>query len=200
MKNKRIPQYNVNKIFPKRWSPRAMSEEEITNEELMSLFEAARWAPSSYNNQPWRFIYAKKNTEHWKKFYNLMVEFNKQWAKNAAVLIVVLSKKNFTHNNQPSVTAQFDTGAAWQNLALQGSIMGLVVHGMQGFDYIKTKFELKIPEDYDVMAMIAVGKKGKKKDLPKELREKEIPSDRKKVSEFAFEGTFKETPKNMKGG
>jgi len=195
MKNKRTPQYKVNKIFPKRWSPRAMSGEEITNEELMSLFEAARWAPSSYNNQPWRFIYAKKNTENWKKFYNLMVEFNKSWAKNAAVLIVALSKKTFSHNNQPSVTAQFDTGAAWQNLALQGSIMNLVVHGMQGFDYHKTKFELKISEDYDVLAMIAVGKKGKKKDLPKELREREFPSDRKKVNEFAFEGTFKEIPK-----
>lgn len=191
MKIKRNLQYKVNKIFPKRWSPRAMSGEEITNEELMSLFEAARWAPSSYNNQPWRFIYTKRNTEHWKKLFNLMIEFNQQWTKNAAVLIVVVSKKTFDHNNQPSITHSFDTGAAWENLALQGSILGLVVHGMQGFDYHKAKYDLKIPDDYQVEAMIAVGKKGKKKDLPKELREREFPSDRKTVHEFAFEGTFK---------
>ena len=191
MKNKRNPQYKINKIFSKRWSPRAMSGEEITNEELMSLFEAARWAPSSYNNQPWRFIYAKRNTEHWKKLFNLMVEFNQQWTKNAAILIVAISKKTFDHNNQPSITHSFDTGAAWENLALQGSIMGLVVHGMQGFDYHKAKHDLNIPDDYQVEAMIAIGKKGKKKDLSKELKAREFPSDRKRISEFIYEGVFK---------
>src|SRR3989338_3904636 len=90
----------VHPIFPNRWSPRAISGEEITHEELMSLFEAARWAPSSYNNQSWRFIYAKKNTPHWDNLFSLLADGNKLWAKNAAALIVVMSKNTFDHNGK----------------------------------------------------------------------------------------------------
>ena len=91
-----------------------MTGEELTDEELMSLFEAARWAPSSYNNQPWRFIYAKTNTEHWDRFFNLLVEANKVWAKNARALVVVIARKNFEHNEKLARTNQFDTSAAWR--------------------------------------------------------------------------------------
>ncbi len=188
--NNRKVGYGINRIFPNRWSPRAMSAEEISHQELMSLFEAARWAPSSYNNQHWRFIYAKRNTGYWQKFFDLLTEGNKVWAKNAAVLIVMLSKNTFDHNGSKAITHSFDTGAAWENLALQGSVMGLVVHGMEGFNYKKAKKELNIPQGYTVEAMAAVGKPGKKEDLPKRLQEIEFPSGRKKISEIAFEGSF----------
>lgn len=189
-KIKRQTQYNVNSIFPNRWSPRAMSGEEITNEELMSLFEAARWAPSSNNNQPWRFLFARRNTDNWNSFFNLLNASNQVWVKNAAVLIVIISKKTFDFNGKPSITHSFDTGAAWENLALQGSILGLVVHGMQGFDYERARKELNVPAEYQVEAMVAIGKPGKKEDLPLHLQEREFPSDRKELAEIAFEGKF----------
>src|SRR4029079_10173110 len=113
------------KLFLDRWSPRAMSGEEISEAALMVLFEAARWAPSSYNNQPWRILYARRDTEHWPRFFNLMVEFNQSWTSTAAALVVFISKTHFDFNGEPAVTHSFDTGAAWENLALQGSLKGL---------------------------------------------------------------------------
>ena len=187
----RKTEYDIDSIFSNRWSPRAMSGEEISKKELMCLFEAAKWAPSSYNNQPWRFLYAIKNTKNWDLFFNLLAEGNKAWVKNAAVLLVVIPKKTLDYNGKPSITHSFDAGAAWENLALQGSVMGLVVHGMQGFDYERARKELNIPDDCQVEAMAAIGKPGKKEDLPKEMQEREFPSDRKKISEIAFEGKFK---------
>ena len=191
VKNIRKPEHKINTLILSRWSPRSMTGEEISDEELMSLFEAARWAPSSYNNQPWRFIYAKRNTNHWGRLFSLMVEFNQSWTKNAAVLVAVISKRIFDHNNQPSVTHSFDTGAAWENLALQAESMGLVTHGMQGFDYEKAKKELEIPEDYSVEAMVAIGKRGRKEDLPKEMQERESPSVRKPLKDIIMEGKFR---------
>lgn len=188
----RNAEHDIDPLILNRWSPRAMSGRQISDEDLMRLFEAARWAPSSYNGQPWRFIYAKRNTKYWDKFLNLMVDFNKSWAKNAAVLVVIVSRKNFEHNEQPSVTHQFDAGAAWENLALQAETQGLVTHGMQGFDYEKTRKELSIPEGYDVLAMIAVGKPAPKEILPVELQQREQPSDRKRLSEIIMEGQFNE--------
>ncbi|MDD5254016.1 MAG: nitroreductase family protein [Candidatus Nanoarchaeia archaeon] len=186
----RKPEHEINNIFIERWSPRAMSGEILSEDEIMSLFEAARWAPSSYNNQPWKFVYARKNTEYWDKFFNLLIDFNKSWVKDAALLILIISKRNFEYNNKPSVSHSFDTGAAWQNLALQGSINGLVVHAMEGFDYEKAKQLFKIPDDYKIEAMIAVGKPGKKENLPKELQGRESPSSRKKIGNFVSEGNF----------
>jgi nitroreductase len=122
--------YKINPLILHRWSPRSMTGEELDEDTIMSLFEAARWAPSSYNNQPWRFIYAKRNTLHWDKLFNLLAEPNKVWTKNAAVLIVVLARKNFEHNEKYSITHQFDAGAAWESLALEASSRGIVVHGM----------------------------------------------------------------------
>jgi nitroreductase len=185
----RKPEQNINEIFTNRWSPRAMSGQEIDEKTLLTLFEAARWAPSSNNNQPWRFIYARRNTKHWNTFFNLLAEGNQVWAKNAAVLIVVISKNTFD-SGKPARTHSYDTGAAWVNFALQGSLDGLVVHGMQGFDYDKAKEVLRIPDGYQVEAMIAVGKKGKKEDLPDFLQEQEFPSSRKIIAEFAMEGSF----------
>lgn len=183
--------YPIDEQFTKRWSPRAMAGEELSDSELLSLFEAARWAPSSYNNQPWRFMYAKRGTKEWDDFFGLMVEFNQSWTKNASALVVVLSKKTFDFNGKPAQTHSFDTGAAWMSLALQATKQGLITHGMQGFDYDKAKNVLNVPEDYNVEAMIAIGKQADKKLLPKELQEKEEPSDRKPLAEIAWEGKFK---------
>lgn len=185
----RKPENLVNDIFVNRWSPRAMSGEEIDDTTLMSLFEAARWAPSSNNNQPWRFIYARRGTPRWKVFFNLLAESNQIWAKDAAVLIVVISKTTFD-SGKPARTHSYDAGAAWVSLALQGSLLNLVVHGMQGFDYDRAKQELQVPDDYQVEAMIAIGHHGKKEDLPDYLQEREFPSPRKRVSEIAMEGMF----------
>jgi len=187
----RKTQYPVDSVFVNRWSPRAISPEMMNDAELMSLFEAARWAPSSYNNQPWRFIYAKRGTDFWKTFYDLLVPFNQEWAKTTSYLVVILSRKNFEYNEKPSRTHSFDTGAAWENLALQASMMGVVAHGIEGFDYEKARKELNIPDNYAIEAMIAIGKHGNKEDLPPELQEREELSDRKKVKEFIFEGRFK---------
>lgn len=181
----------IQPLILNRWSPRSMSGEPISDEELMALFEAARWAPSCYNSQPWRFLYAKRNTPHFAVFFDLLVDFNKSWCENAAVLGVIASETIFERNKKPSVTHALDTGAAWENLSLEGNARNLVVHGMQGFDYEKAKKTLKIPEAFAVLAMFAVGKPAPKEMLPDELLKREVPSDRKKVSEFAFEGIWK---------
>jgi len=187
----RTSEYNIHPLILNRHSPRALSGEEISDEELFSLFEAARWAPSSYNSQPWCFIYAKRNTTSWEKLFDLLVPFNKIWAKHAAVLLVIISRKHFEHNNQPSVTHLFDTGAAWENMALEATYRGLIAHGMEGFDYGKARTVLDIPEDYDVVAMVAIGKPGKMEDLPKDLQEKEIISGRKPLKDVIMEGKFR---------
>lgn len=186
----RKAQFPINELFISRWSPRAMSGEPISNQELMSLFEAARWAQSSFNNQPWRFVYAHRDTPAWQPLFDLMVLFNQEWAKRAAVLLVVLSHKNFEKTGKPSRTHSFDTGAACMNLALQGHLMGLVVHGMEGFDYDKARTALQVPQDYDVEAMFAIGKPGDVSVLPPEMQAREIPSDRKPVEAIIFEGRF----------
>jgi nitroreductase len=167
-----------------------MSREEISHDDLMGLFEAARWAPSSYNNQPWRFIYAMRNTDHWQRLFSLLIDWNKIWAQNAAVIVAVISRKNFEFNEKPSITHQFDAGAAWENLALEATTRGLVTHGMQGFDYNEARKALQVPDSFDVMAMIAIGKLGQKENLPSDLQEREYPSDRKSLKEIVMEGKF----------
>ncbi len=187
----RKPEHAVHPLILNRWSPRSMTGEELPEKELMALFDAARWAPSSYNNQPWRFLYARRDTKAWPLFFNLMVEFNQSWTKNAAVLGVVISRKNFEHNEKFAHSHSYDTGAAWMALALEGSYRGYVVHGMEGFDYDKARKDLAIPDDYQVEAMFAIGKRAPVTDLPPELQKREVPSTRKNISEFAFEGKFK---------
>ncbi|MGI9535250.1 MAG: nitroreductase family protein [Thermodesulfobacteriota bacterium] len=186
----RESEHNINDIFINRWSPRAMSGETISDDELFSLLEAARWAPSSYNNQPWRFVYAKRDTEHWDKLFNFLLEGNQTWVKDAAVLVVLISKTTSDHNGSFMRTHSFDTGAAWENLALQGSINGFVIHGMQGLDYDRATSELGVPDEYKVEMMFAIGKPGKTEDLPEKLQKIEKPSGRKKISEIVSEGKF----------
>lgn len=189
----RKPDYPIHPLILNRWSPRAMTGEELKDEELLPLFEAARWAPSSYNNQPWRFLYAKRNTPHWGKFFDLLVDFNKQWCARAAVLGAILSHTTFEKTGKPSLTHVLDTGAAWENICLEGTSRGLVVHGMEGFDYKKAKSALSIPDGYEIHAMFAIGKRAPKETLPSDLQQRELPSQRKKIETFAFEGKFRDS-------
>lgn len=189
--DKRQADYLISNIFLDRWSPRAMSGEEISEAELMVLFEAARWAPSSYNNQPWRILYARRDTEYWPLFFDLLADVNKVWAKRAAALLLFVSKTTLDMNGKPYPTHSFDTGAAWENFALQGALKGYVVHGMQGFDYERARTALLIPEGFRVEAMAAVGKPGAKEDLPENLRQRESPNDRRKLAETIREGPFR---------
>jgi nitroreductase len=187
----RILTYDINHVIVNRWSPRSFLNSEIGDKELFSLFEAARWAPSSSNSQPWRFIYAKRNSNSWNNLFNLLVDFNKQWCADASVLVVIISRKNFENNGQPSITHQFDTGAAWENLAIQAVSQGLITHGMAGFDYERARKDLEVPDDYQVVAMIAIGKRGPKEKLSSELQAREIPNTRKPLAEIVMEGKFR---------
>lgn len=187
----RKPTYPISEIFLNRWSPRAMSGEPITETQLMTLFEAARWAPSSYNNQPWRFLYSYRDSPYWDLYLNLLVDVNRQWAKNAGALAVLISRNRFEFNDKPSRSHSLDAGSAWENLALQGSIMNLVIHGMEGFDYDRAKKELQIPDEYTVEMMIVIGNPADKSVLPVELQERETMNDRKLLSEIVIEGTWK---------
>ncbi len=187
--NNRTTKYPIEDMFLERYSPRAMSGESISKDELMTLFDAARFAPSSMNAQPWRFIYAMNKTPDFEKFLSFLMDGNKIWCTKASALVVVISKKNFD-NGSPSVTHSFDTGSAWENLALQALKMNLVSHGMSGIHYDLIKEKLAIPDDYAVEMMIAIGKHGKIKDLPEPLRARETPNDRKPLEEIIFEGRF----------
>ena len=190
----RRPDHPVETMIYHRWSPRSMSGESLTTTELACLFEAARWAPSSFNEQPWRFVYAERDGRYWPRFLDLLSEGNRRWAGAAALLVVVLSRTAFERNGNPSRTHSYDTGAAWQNLALQGCRMGLVVHGMAGFDYARAREVIEVPEEFAVAAMIAVGRPAPPEALPEALQDREIPSGRKPVAEIAFAGVFPPSP------
>jgi len=186
----RQPEHEINSLILGRWSGRAFSGEQLTEEELLALFEAAKWAPSSMNQQPWRFIYARRDTPAWDKLFSFLAAANQEWSVRAAVLIVIISQKNFT-NGQPNRCATFDAGAAWENLALEASGRGLVTHPIAGFDYARAKRELKIPDDYQVEAMVAVGRPGDKSVLSARLQEREFPSGRQPLSAIFSEGEFR---------
>ena len=186
----RKPDHPIDALFVRRWSPRAMSGEPVTEEELLTLFEAARWAPSTYNEQEWRFLYARPGSPHWPLFFGVLVEANRAWCNNAAVLVVVLARKRFAKNNKPNPVHLFDAGCASENLALQAVKMGLVSHGMAGFDFDKARTTLNVPEVFDVAAMFAIGRPGNPDDLSEELRNRETPSGRRPVTESICEGVF----------
>ena len=186
----RVAEYPIDEQFLRRWSPRAMSGQPLTRDELFRLLEAAHWAPSSGNNQPWRFFYALAGTLHFDRFHNLLVDGNKPWCKQAGALLVVASRKVRGDKGQPARTHSFDTGAAWMSFALQAMEQNLVAHGMEGFDYDRAHSELEMPDDVAVEMMIAVGHPGKVEDLPEPYRAREKPSERVPVATVAFEGKF----------
>jgi nitroreductase len=191
VQNERRPNYEIAPLILDRWSPRSMTGEALADEELFPLFEAARWAPSSYNCQLWRFVIARcQNRDEFDKFHGLLTPGNQVWTQNAAALVVVASRTLFEYNDKPSVTHAFDAGAAWENLALEATRRELVAHAMQGFDYARAKTELLIPDDFDVHAMIAIGRRAPAENLPDKYRASEHPNSRRPLKEIVFEGTF----------
>lgn len=187
----RRTEHPIDSLFVDRWSPRAMSGHEISRAELLTLFEAARWAPSSYNAQPWRMLFARRGSSEWPTFLGLLIEANQAWARNAGALVVFASKKINDRTGEASITHSFDTGAAWGYFALQGHLKGYVVHGMQGFDYARARSELAIPEDFRVEAMAAVGRSGPRESLPTPLQDRESPSDRRPLELTICEASWR---------
>jgi len=190
----RVADYPIDRLFIDRWSPRAFTGEAISETELFSLFEAARWAPSSYNSQPWRFLYARRDTAHWERFLGLLIPYNRSWAQHAAALIFVVSKSTMLPPGKtteiPSHSHSFDAGAAWGSLALQALKSGWAAHGMVGLNFDEAFAVLGLPQGYRVEAAIAVGRQGDKSILPEALQAREAPSGRLAVREIAFEGGF----------
>jgi len=187
---KRQASHPILQIFIDRWSPRAMSGAALTDQELQSLFEAARWAPSASNLQPWRILYARRDTANWETYLSLLVDANRLWAQRAGALLLFVSHTFNAAQGMPSTSNSFDAGAAWQNLALQGFQSGLVIHGMAGFDRERARELLKIPEQYRVEAMVAVGKPGAVDQLPEKFQAREVPSDRRPLAQTVCEGVF----------
>lgn len=193
--NQRVADYSIETLFIDRWSARAFTGEPIDNATLFSLFEAARWAPSSFNSQPWRFIYIKNDASQWAKFLNLLSEFNRSWASSASALVIVLSKTTFVptgkHEAITMTSHSFDTGAAWANLALQAHLLGWVTHAIGGFDKQLTREILGIPEGFSLETVLAIGKRNDDiSALPDSLRAKETPSLRKPIAEFISDSQF----------
>ena len=184
MINRRTSSYPIDPLFLQRWSPRAFTGEAMGDTELCTLLEAARWAPSSYNTQPWRFLYALRDTPHWPRFLELLSEKNQSWACNASALVVIVS------NALASPTHAFDAGAAWAMLALQATCSGWQAHGMAGFDKLRTITALNVPEGYSVEAIVAIGRVGDPSLLPERLQAREFPSHRYSLEEVAMEGGF----------
>lgn len=183
----RSAQAAVDHQFIERWSTRAFSGEALSEAQLQSLFEAARWAPSCFNSQPWRFVYGLAGTPEWGPLFGLLMEFNQSWATRAGAVIAVVAKTTFD-DGQPAPTCAFDTGSAWMSLALQAHKLGLYSHAMWGFDHEAAPAILGLDEVHSVMAMVAVGHPGDISLLSEKYQAREVPSARKPIAEIAFAG------------
>jgi nitroreductase len=191
--NGRSAEYDIDPLFLERWSPRAMSAAPLSEALLMTLFDAARWAPSAFNAQPWRFVYALRDTPEWASLFGVLNPFNQTWAVRASAVVIICSQSvvlKTDGSSSPSHSHSFDAGAAWAQFALQATRMGLVVHGMTGIDFDAAARAVGLPEHYRVEAAAVVGWPGDKSVLPEALQAREQPSGRKPVSEIAFPGKF----------
>lgn len=186
----RAPEAAVHPVFAERWSPRSFRDEPVPPEELRSLFEAARWAPSSNNEQPWLFLYATSPRDR-ERFSSALLEGNRVWATRAPVLAFLLAFKRSRYTDRPNPMAVFDAGAAWMSLALQARLLGLDAHAMGGIDRSKAHEVLGVPRDeYDVVIGVAIGRRGDPSALPPALAERERPSPRRPLAEVAMEGSL----------
>lgn len=194
--NQRESAHDIHPLFLERWSPRAYSGEPLSEEQLMTVLEAAHWSPSASNHQPWRFIYGIKGTAAFDKLLSFLVPGNQRWAANAGALVFVISQTQSGHagdaERKPIPTHAFDAGAAWMSLALQSQLLGLHAHGMAGLDYPRATAELGLPEGFRLEMAAAIGAQGRLEDLPEDLQGREKPSGRKPLADVAFEGSFKE--------
>jgi nitroreductase len=182
----------IHQLISHRWSPRIFENRAVEPEKLRSLFEAARWAASSYNAQPWSFIVATKDDPaNYQRILDCFIEFNQGWARSAPVLALSVAQMKFGHNNQPNSHAFHDVGQAAATLQIQAEELGLAVHQMAGILPDKAREIFKIPEGHDVVAGFAIGYPGDAENLPEQLREKEVaPRERKALDSFVFTGEW----------
>jgi len=193
--SQRQPHHPVDPLFLERWSPRAFDGSEMPDADLMTMFEAARWAPSAFNSQPWHFLYAKRGDSNWDRFLKLLIPWNQGWAHTASVLIYMVSDSlpmtdKKTGAPAGSHTHSFDAGAAWVSLALQATRMGYHAHGMSGIQFDLARAELGLPDRYRLEAACVIGKIGDSAQLDEKLRAREHPSDRRPASGFVHAGNF----------
>ncbi|MCY1494368.1 Nitroreductase family protein [compost metagenome] len=194
MSTPRQAAYAIHPQFLERWSPRAFTGEAISDDELFALFEAARWAPSANNAQPWRFIYARKDAPSWPALFGLINEGNQRWAANASALVVLVSRTSHRRPGASEVTPlrshSLDSGAAWASLALQALHSGWSSHAIGGFDRERARVELGVPDGYQVEVAIAIGRRAAPESLADDLRERELPNQRHPLSRLVAEGRF----------
>jgi nitroreductase len=198
----RTPEATVDPIFVERWSPRSFLPDPIDPGTLRSLFEAARWAPSSANEQPWLFVYATRPEDR-ARFAEGLLEMNRGWASQAPVLVYLLTRQTIREGawaGRPNPHAQFDGGAAWMSLALAAHLAGLSAHAMGGIDREKASELLGVPPgEYDVQVAIAIGRRGPPSRLPAQVAARETPSPRRPLREIAVEGRYPGSPTSPLG-
>lgn len=191
----RTPNHSIDSIFTARWSTRAFDGAPMPLEDLMCILEAARWAPSAYNSQPWRFVYAMRGEDAFARFCELLVPFNASWAARASALVFLLSDTRFDREDGtsgPAPSHAFDAGAAWAQLALQAPRLGYQAHAMGGLHFERARAELGIPERFALHIGIAIGRPAPATVLPAELRARETPTDRRPLAELVSAGRFGE--------
>jgi len=185
MKNRDFD-YDVLPEIKTRWSPRAFDPNRpVADEDLSAIFEAARYAPSCFNEQPWLFL-VSRDEETRNKIFDCLTESNQKWAKNAPVLAIMMGKSTFAHNQKNNRWHQFDTGTSWGYLTLEAERRGLITHGMGGFSVDKVRETFKVPEEITIIAALAIGYYGDKDQLPAELKAREFPQPRKPLAEMFF--------------
>jgi nitroreductase len=195
MKKPAPSDFPVHELIRERWSPRAFADKPVLQDVLRSIFEAARWAPSSFNEQPWAYIVATRDDkEDFEKMLSVLVDFNVQWAKSAPVLALAVAKLAFANNNAPNRNAQYDTGAATALLSVEATARGLAVHQMAGFDAEKARQVFGIPKGREAIAALAIGYPGDPASLPGPLKDREMaPRTRKPIAEFVMAGQWGHT-------
>ncbi|MFH1742223.1 MAG: nitroreductase family protein [bacterium] len=195
MENLAETQYPIHDLIKRRWSPRAFSDRPVEPEKIRSLLEAARWAPSCYNNQSWRFLVATRdNPEEFERMLGCLVEQNIRWARSASVLMICAAHLNFVHNGNPNRHGLYDAGLAGENLMLQAYDLGLYAHAMAGFHVDVSRKVYNIPEDYEPITAFAIGYPGDPKDLTNDFKKIELaPRKRRPLEEFVFGGTWGQT-------
>jgi nitroreductase len=191
----RLPEHRIDPLFHERWSPRAFTAEALPEETLLGLLEAARWAPSAMNLQPWRFVWARRGTPAFDRFLATLAPGNQAWAARAAALVAVVSNELAPARAAgeapgPSRSHAFDAGAAWAQLALQAHLWGWGTHAMGGFDHAAARAALRVPEGWRIEVFVAIGRPGDPATLPDWARAREKPSDRKPLAELVREGSF----------
>jgi nitroreductase len=188
----RVADHPIDPDILARWSPLAFDGTALADEDLASLFEAARWAPSAFNHQPWRFAYALRGDANWQGFLEALLPFNLPWAEKCGALVFILSDRLVAFPGKaelvPAITGSFDAGAAWAYMALQAHKQGLITHAMAGFDAEKAAQVTNAGQRYKIETAVAIGHQGDAASLPESLRAREVPSGRLPIGQLAYAG------------